>query len=300
MPMKKMLVIGADGFIGSHCMRFFSESNAEVWGADIHPAKLPNRFLLDPGRPNFQTIFREQQFDVCINASGSANVGYSLQHPDHDFDLNVANVNRIISAIYKHNPDCAFINFSSAAIYGNPQRLPISESQSAAPVSPYGFHKLQSEYLLKEYHRFFGLKTISLRVFSAFGPGLRKQLLWDLAGQLNHSEQVTLFGSGKESRDFIFIDDLMVAIDSILHHGVFDGEAVNVGSGIETRIEEIAGYFAKCFRPGSRILFNGLQKTGDPLNWCADISKLQSWGFKPKTNLNEALKITARWLKENR
>lgn len=296
--MNKILVIGSDGFIGSHCIPYFTDRGYEVWGADINPVQLPRRFLIDSGKPDFQYIFREQKFDICINASGSANVGYSLQHPDHDFDLNVANVNRIISAIYKHNAECALINFSSAAIYGNPESLPIAESHTPAPVSPYGFHKLQSELLLKEYHKFFGLKTISLRVFSAFGPGLRKQLFWDLAASLKSKEDVTLFGTGAESRDFIYINDLLQALSCIIRNGKFDGEAVNVAGGKETRIDEIASQFAKLFRPSARLHFNGIQKPGDPLNWRADITKLISWGFRPDTDLQEALQQTAQWLKD--
>jgi len=297
--MNKLLVIGAEGFIGSHCLRYFSEAGWEVWGADIHPAPLPRRFLIDSGRPDFQSIFKEQKFNVCINASGSANVGYSLEHPDHDFDLNVANVNRIISAIYKHNPDCALINFSSAAVYGNPVKLPITESQTPAPVSPYGFHKLQSEYLLKEYHRFFGLKTISLRVFSAYGPGLKKQLFYDLYRKILNNEVVELFGTGKESRDFIYIDDLVKAVECIIKNGTLDGEAVNVASGKEDSIAAVAKIFNESLGGKRTIVFNGNIKAGDPVNWRADISKLISYGFRPNFITDEGIPLTAKWLKEN-
>jgi UDP-glucose 4-epimerase len=297
--MKKMLVIGADGFIGSHCIRFFAEKEWDVWGADIHPAKLSKRYLIDASRPDFRHIFGGTDFDVCINASGSANVGYSLQHPDHDFDLNVANVNRLISAIYKYNPECAFVNFSSAAVYGNPQSLPISESQLPAPVSPYGFHKLQSEYLLKEYHRFFGLKTISLRVFSAYGPGLRKQLFYDLYQKLKHADEVDLFGTGNESRDFIYIEDLLHAVDCVISRGKLDGEAVNVASGNEDTIANVAAVFNEAMGGSKKIRFNGQIKQGDPLNWRADISRISAWGFKPVYNIRQGIPPTAQWLKEN-
>jgi UDP-glucose 4-epimerase len=297
--MKKMLVIGSGGFIGKHCLNYFPEKGFRVFGADIHDASQPDHFLIDAGKPDFHSIFKQQSFDFCINASGSANVGYSLLHPDHDFDLNVANVNRIISAIYKHNPDCAFINFSSAAVYGNPNQLPVKEQDLPAPVSPYGFHKLQSEYLLKEYHRFFGLKTISLRVFSAYGPGLKKQLFYDLYQKIRQSDEVELFGTGKESRDFIYIDDLLESIDCVIQNGTLNGEAVNVASGTENTIAEVAALFAGTFDNNKKIRFNGKVKAGDPLNWRADISILSSWGFKPRFNINSGIPLTAAWLKEN-
>ena len=282
----KILIIGANGFIGSHCATYFAKKN-EIF--------TPEKTV------NFEDLFQMQKFDVCINASGSANVGFSFENPAKDFELNVANVQKILSAIRTYNPKCKFINFSSAAVYGNPISLPISENASLKPLSPYGFHKLQSEYLLTEYHKFFGLHTCSLRIFSAYGQGLKKQLFWDLYQKyLQNQQEIVIFGTGQESRDFIFIDDLIKAVEIILEKNNFEGQTINVASGNETTIKEVVNTFFGILDNKTQIVFSGKAKIGDPNNWCADIEQLKNLGFKPQFDLKTGLTHYIQWLKEKK
>ena len=294
----KLLIIGSTGFIGSHCLDFFSKDH-EVYTIDTTPAREFNHFVIDPYNPNFEIIFKNIQFEVCINCVGSANVSYSFEHPYNDFRLNVAIVINILTAIKQFNNQCKFINFSSASVYGNPEHLPINEKASLKPLSPYGFHKLQSEILLTEYHRFFGLKTCSLRVFSAYGERLKKQLFWDLYLKVNQSNKVVLFGDGNESRDFIYIEDLVQAINIIVHKAQFCGEAINVASGLEISIQTAAKLFSKLYSSEKEIEFNGQVKVGDPRNWKADITALSSLGFSPNFNIETGINNYVQWLKQN-
>jgi dTDP-glucose 4,6-dehydratase/UDP-glucose 4-epimerase len=280
-----ILVIGSNGFIGRHSVEYFSARGHSVVGA---------------GRvDDFTTLFREAEFDVCINASGSANVGMSFDNPEKDFELNVSNVHKILLSIRRHNPRCRLLNFSSASVYGNPVSLPIRESAKLSPVSPYGFHKLQSEYLLTEYHKFFGIHTCSLRVFSCYGTRLRKQLFWDLHQKTLSGKSIEIFGTGEESRDFIFIEDLLRAVEIVLEKGNFEGECINVASGIETKIKDAVRLFYAQLGGDVRYSFTGKIKIGDPNNWRADISLLSAMGFSPKISLEEGLKLYVKWLKEN-
>ncbi|MEI7977552.1 MAG: SDR family oxidoreductase [Bacteroidota bacterium] len=294
-----ILIIGSKGFIGSHCVNYFKNKNYQVFEAGVSANLNNNPFYsqLNGNNTNFDALFKQQQYDLCINASGSAHVGFSFDKPDIDFELNVLNVHKILVSIRTYQPKCKFINFSSAAVYGNPEKLPIAEESSKNPLSPYGFHKLQSEYLLKEYHRFFGLSTCSLRVFSAYGPGLKKQLFWDLYQKATQNpEQIEVYGTGAESRDFIYIDDLIKGIDLIFEKAPFDGNAFNISSGIETPIKEVVKQFYQHLNPGLKFTFNNIQKQGDPNNWQADVTHLQKLGFKTLTSLNEGLLNTANWL----
>lgn len=286
-----ILVIGSKGFVGSACCRIFGKQN-EVTGADIHPLTTPNYFRIE-NSGSFETLFASKKYDVCINASGSANVGFSFTHPEKDRELNVVNVQHILDAIAKHQPACRFINFSSAAVYGNPVSLPIDESFDVAPLSPYGMHKLESEQLLREYHKN-GLKTISLRVFSAYGPGLHKQLFWDIFQKRQLSPEVRLFGTGNESRDFIYIDDLVQAISCVIDSAPFHGEVINVASGIETTIHEAATTFLDALGNDYSLTFTGEVKPGDPVNWRASIEFLKNLGFTPATKLRFGLGQTAQ------
>lgn len=280
----RILVIGADGFIGQHCARFLGQNHQVVSQSRTTPLT--------------QNI-REKPFDVCINASGSANVGFSFAEPGVDFDLNVVNVHKLLLAMKEKNQNCRLLNFSSAAVYGNPQTLPIPENAQTEPVSPYGLHKLQSEMLLGEYARFFSLRTCSLRIFSAYGPGLRKQLFWDLYYKLRNSpDEVMLHGTGDETRDFIFIDDLMHAVDVILSRAPFHGESINVAAGRETTIREAAGAFLSHLAPQTQLSFSGATRTGDPIHWCADISLLRSFGFRPQFSISAGLKEYVKWLND--
>lgn len=294
----KILIIGSKGFIGSNCVEYFRFKGFEVFQADVNSSFESNYYQIEIQNSDFSSPFKEHLFDVCINASGSAHVGFSFENPSIDFELNVVNVQKILVAIRDYNSNCMFVNFSSAAVYGNPKLLPITENSLCSPLSPYGFHKLQSELLLTEYHNFFRLKTCSLRVFSAYGPGLKKQLFWDLYQKAIQNDEVLLFGTGKETRDFIYIDDLMQVLDLVLQKSPFQGSIYNVASQVETTIAEAAQVFIKAFSLEKKIVFNGDVKIGDPNNWLADMEKLKKYGFEPQFNLYFGLKKYTEWLKE--
>jgi len=233
----KILITGARGFIGSHAYHFFLQTH-QVWGADVVASGDSNFFLLDRLNTSFEEIFKAEQFDICLNASGNGSVPVSISNPLLDFELNVSNTIKILDAIRLHNPACKYIHLSSAAVYGNPACLPVTEQMELKPLSPYGWHKLYSEQICKEYFLLHNIKTINLRIFSVYGENLRKQLFWDIFQKSLQSKNIELFGTGLETRDFIYIQDLMQAINCVLERGLFNGESVNVSSGIETTIKK--------------------------------------------------------------
>jgi len=296
----KILVIGSEGFIGSHIKNRFSSSN-DVWCADVLNSKDSFQYHQLPLlNTDFNVLFEERKFDVCINASGNGSVPISINKPIFDFELNVTNTIKILDAIRTHNPECKFINMSSAAVYGNPSVLPIKEESSLKPLSPYGWHKLYAEQICKEYYYLYNIQTINLRLFSVYGENLRKQLFWDTYQKCLFSKDVELFGSGNETRDFIYIDDLLEAINCVINRGLFNGEAVNVASGVETTISDAASIFIKEVDSNINLKFNMIVKPGDPLNWKADITVLESFGFKNKIVIEEGLKNVVKWLKEKK
>jgi UDP-glucose 4-epimerase len=295
----KILVVGSKGFIGSNVVNYFSEGN-DVWGADVvQSTGTTNYIQLAKVNTNFDAIFEGHDFDVCVNASGNGSVPISLNLPVFDFELNVTNTIKLLDAIRVHNPECKYINMSSAAVYGNPVEIPILETAVLRPLSPYGWHKLYSEQISKEYYYLYNLKTINLRLFSVYGESLRKQLFWDLYQKCLRSNAVELFGSGHETRDFIYIKDLLLAIKCVIEKGLFNGEAINVASGIETSIAEAGKIFAHAVNPAITLKFNRIVKPGDPLNWKADIEVLKSFGFEPKFDIETGLNNTVKWLKES-
>ena len=116
-----ILVIGAKGFIGSYIVKHFAQLGTEVWQCDVVTDYTTERYIqIDATNSDFNTVFEQQHFEVCVNCSGAASVPESIQHPYRDFLLNTANVYAMLNAIRQHCPDCKFINLSSAAVYGNP------------------------------------------------------------------------------------------------------------------------------------------------------------------------------------
>lgn len=296
--MLRILIIGSKGFIGSHTYNYFLHlAGYDSWACDVVVDYVDDRyFLIDSSNSDFNEIFDTVSFDICINCSGAASVPDSLIHPFRDLTLNVFTVGKILEAIRRHSPSCKFINISSAAVYGNPPILPVTTDSEIKPVSPYGFHKLYSEQLCKEYHTFFNLQTLSLRVFSVYGQGLKKQLFWDWYQKSKDNDVVSIFGTGNESRDFIYIDDLLAVIVLAIHNGTFNGSVVNVANGEEVFIRDAAaiylGYLDK------EYVFKGETKPGDPVNWVADITDIARWGYTNKIKLEEGLKRYIEWVKE--
>lgn len=297
--MSKILIIGSQGFIGSHLINYFCNSKNIVFGCDLvefntseyHYSKLS---VLSS---DFEQLFISNSFDICINASGSGNVGYSIENPLSDFEANSLAVFKILDCIKKHQPSCKYLHISSAAVYGNPINLPIIETDKLTPLSPYGFHKLISETICKEFYQLFGISIAIIRPFSVYGNGLKKQLLWDICQKLESKNNIELFGTGRESRDFIHIDDLVQIIDLIINKTNFECDVFNVANGEETTINNLTTIFKRYFH-GKEISFSGKSKIGDPLNWKANINKIISLGYSPKVKLEDGVENYITWFKQ--
>ncbi|MBF4465672.1 NAD(P)-dependent oxidoreductase [Flavobacterium sp. LC2016-12] len=297
----KYLIIGSKGFIGENLKKHLEKNvGTTVWGADVVVDYVDNEkyFLIDASNSDYKSIFETEHFDVCINCSGAASVPDSILHPLRDYQLNTVNVFKMLDAIRTYQPKCKFINLSSAAVYGNPGLLPIKEDALVIPLSPYGIHKLQSEQICSEFFRFFEIATCSLRIFSAYGEGLKKQLFWDLYRKTKDQKQIDLFGSGRESRDFIYILDLVNAIELVANKADFCGETINIANGEEVFIEDCVASFYNNFDDTISYSFSGQGRAGDPNNWIADISILKSLGYERKYNLEKGLENYYRWILE--
>lgn len=141
----------------------------------------------------------------------------------------------------------------------------------------------------------YGIQTAVARVFSAYGTGLRRQVIWDIIQKALTSSEIVLQGNGTESRDFIHVSDIAYAIDSIVENAVMEGEAFNVANGIEVSIRDLANLIISNLSFHVSIEFDGKVPKGVPLNWCSNISKLKSLGFSPKITLDDGIKRFTKW-----
>ncbi|MBO9701642.1 MAG: NAD-dependent epimerase/dehydratase family protein [Sporocytophaga sp.] len=296
----KVLIIGSCGFIGRHLTEHYLKRDYEVFGIDLIDNVNPSYkyFKVLPNAIPYEKILKSVQPDYCFFAAGNANINFSLENPQADLEANTLKVSIILNAIKNVGLKTVFVNFSSAAVYGNPASLPVSEKTEIAPLSPYGWHKYMGELVCKEYSQIFGISTFSIRPFSVYGPGQAKLLLWDIY-QKSRTGRVHLYGTGKESRDFIFIEDLLDAVDLIIAKGNKNGEAYNIANGKEYTIDWIASYFLGLADYKGEILFTQQVREGDPLNWRADINKIKELGYFQKISIESGLSIYLQWLKEN-
>ena len=294
-----ILILGSEGFIGSQLVAHFKTAYS-VFGIDVcpQPTNIYTYWQHSEDQKELISCFTANAFDFCINAAGSGNVGYSILHPDFDFNMNVVQPQQVLEAIRIHQPTCKYLHFSSAAVYGNPKQLPVTETDTVDPLSPYGWHKYLSENLCSEYGKVFGIPTTVLRPFSVFGPGLKKQLFWDLYQKFkNHPDQIEIWGTGNESRDFIYIRDLCRSVETIMQHSDFQSTVYNIGTGEEISVRHAATAFLTQLNPEIQIRFNNKSKPGDPINWKADISRLARLGFTPNTNFDSGINQVAQWIK---
>jgi UDP-glucose 4-epimerase len=298
---KKLLLTGAAGFLGRHIARHFASAGWQVLGVDV---VAPENALKGPGIEYAQLdlpsaeladLLKEQQPTACVHCAGRASVPMSLKDPAADFQANTVLVFEILEALRRHAPRCRFVLLSSAAVYGNPERLPVRESDAIAPLSPYGFHKRQAELLLEEFARVYGLPTVVTRIFSAYGPGLRRQVVWDICERILTQGVLTLSGTGQESRDFIHAADIAEGLAVVTGKAPANGEAYNLSTGRETTIAELAALLASFLGKNTAAVFDGKSRIGDPINWRSDIGRMSALGFAPRMSLEAGLAQTAAW-----
>lgn len=284
-----IIVVGANGFIGSHLASFFNKNEAH------------NVFAINWREESIVQIKElciTHKIDVLINATGSANVALSVKSPSIDFEANVLFHFKLLDMLKDFH--CKYIYFSSAAVYGNTQQSPVLETAAMNPVSPYGWHKYFAEQMCKEFASLYHVQAASLRLFSVYGPGQKKMLFYDLYNKcMLPGNQIELQGSGNDSRDFIYVEDVAIAVEKIIIKAPMQGECYNVASGIERQINEVAKEFVQLAAPHKTISFSGNAIPGYPSNWKADISLIANMGFVAATNFQQGLKQTIQWLQEN-
>lgn len=259
------------------------------WLAEYHQVVLP--------APDVQELLQRTQPDVIFHCAGSASVESSFLTPLLDYEQNTGMVVELLEAMRRVRSRAKFVLVSSAAVYGDPKELPIGEAAPPSPLSPYGYHKLQAELACRKYAELLSVSTVVARVFSAYGVGLRRQVVWDIARRAVCDEVVTVRGSGLESRDFIHGKDVARALLLLAESPLGMGEVVNVASGEEVRIGELATQVVSAINPDKKIVFSGEFSPGVPQNWRADVSRLRSLGFAPSVPLGTGIEDLARWVK---
>jgi len=292
-----ILIIGSNGFIGKSLYNHLS-SFYNVYGVDVVESN-QNFFSQINSISEIENLEGINSFDFIINASGSTDVKRSNELPLNDFEKNTLNVYEILSIIKLKNPESKFINISSGAVYGNKNSAAI-ETDKLNPVSTYGFNKKIAENICEHFYNQFKISSYSLRIFSAYGPGLKRQLFWDLYEKSLKTNQIELYGDSTDYRDFIYIDDICEFIDIIIDKNISGHHVFNLSSGLLTTIESAVKIFFNILDKNLKYSFSGNSIQGYPKGVFADISKAKKFGFVPKYTLEQGLKKTIEWIKEQK
>ncbi len=306
-PPKRVMISGVAGFIGRNVASHYRQCGYETIGMDIvQQENAPSFFLTRYFRKDLEKerigfLLQKYSPRVFIHCAGRASVDLSVIDPDADFRASVPMTFSILDSLRRSAPGCKFIFLSSAAVYGNPRSLPVGEDQPADPISPYGFHKLACELICREFSVIYGLPTAIIRIFSAYGQGLRRQVLWDTCLKAHKNrEVVVLRGTGNETRDFIHVHDIAQAIEIVGRNGLLKGETYNLGCGVQISIRKVAELLISAMGMQRRLRFDGVVPRGIPLNWCADIQKIKKIGFAASISPEEGIRKYGKWfLSEN-
>lgn len=311
---RSILVTGGAGFIGGWLTRRLVAEEADVCVVDnlaggfernVAPgAEFIRADVAD--RAAMREIFASRRFDtVCHLAAQVSNI-ISHQDPWLDFRTNVGGTLNVIEGIHAHRIP-RLLYASSMALYGTPEAAPTPETAALRPLSPYGVSKLAAELLVHNTARRadlgFRLAVTSLRMFNVYGPRQSLENLYQgvvsvFVANVLAGEPVTLFGDGLQTRDFVYIDDVLDGWMAALDAPRTYGRQINLGSGIEVSINELLDAVLAAFGH-DRSTYPVLVKPelpGDQRRICADVSLARELlGWKAQWTLSDGLKETIEW-----
>lgn len=300
----RILVTGGCGFIGRELVTQLGEFGADLMIADreartVSPNTRAERVTVetvDILEAAFHEMISSEEFDFVFHLAGNSYVPPSVEDPAMDFRLNLEGTFRLLDTLRTASPDTRLIYFSSAAVYGNPVRMPMRETDPTVPNSPYGVAKLAAERYVAVFSGIYGLRAASLRVFSCYGPGQRKQLVFDFVDRLhNDPRKLVVLGDGSQARDFVYVGDAARAALTVAARGPLEGEAYNVASGEQYTTLDLAAFVADAMGVQPEIELTGSIRPGDADRWLADLSRLGSLEFAPSVSISDGVMETVEW-----
>lgn len=304
--MPTVWVSGARGFIGRHLAKGVDATGA--WVAGVGHGHWPAEEALACGVRHWvngevapENLDRLLELtgipDSIYHLAGGSAVGPSLATPLEDFERTTRATARLLEWVRVRSPATALIVASSAAVYGAGHTRPIGELAPLSPFSPYGFHKAAMELIVQSYASNFGIRAAVVRIFSAYGAGLRKQLFWDLCSRLARRAggPLMLDGAGTEVRDWIHIADVVRLLQRAAAVSSIYCPVLNGGCGTPHTVAEAVGLLARAWGNSPVVQFSGKCRPGDPDFLVADTSRLHTLGFQCAVRLEEGLAEYVRW-----
>lgn len=298
----RFLVTGGAGFLGSALSNRLVSDGHEVRVIDNlvagDPARLDPRVLFERGDvadiPKLWTLLQDV---ACVyHLAARVSVPESIKYPRDYNHVNVGGTVSVMEAMRDAGVQRVVLA-SSGAVYGAQDRQPLSESMIPNPDSPYAVSKLAAETYVRTIGGLWGIETVALRIFNAYGPGQQlpashAPVVPRLLKSAQTGASLVIFGSGEQTRDFVYIDDVIEALVAASTAPEVDRQVINVGSGIETSLKQLVGAIEQVM--GREI--EPLYSTGQPggvERMQADLARAKELlGFVPRVTLSGGLQLT--------
>ena len=310
--MAHIFITGAHGFIGKHLAHSLAEAGNFVCGVGYgawpqSEAAASGLSYWINGSITHSNLRQLQRLagtpDVVYHLAGGSSVGVAMANPREDFFRTVATTAELLDWLRLDAPEVRLVAVSSAAVYGDGHTGCISEKSPLNPYSPYGYHKRLMEELCLSYAANYGTKVAIARLFSVFGCGLKKQLLWDLCTRLAAgANPLTLGGTGEELRDWTDVRDVVRALVLLADKSSSAVPVLNVGTGYAMPIHEVATRIALHWAGESKpatLSFSGQSRRGDPFSLVAEPSGMKALGFEWRVEVGQGLDDYVNWFRKH-
>jgi UDP-glucose 4-epimerase len=312
--MKNILVTGAAGFIGSNLISvlannkkyklILTDRKGSRDGATKVSESSNQRFNMQyldiTDRESIFRLFKNNKVDMCVHLAAVVNVEDSIKYPDKTMDVNVKGTINILEACANNHVE-NFVFASSAAVYGHPMKIPITEKHQLNPISPYGVSKLLAEKHVTSYMNSKQIRnTISLRIFNVYGDIQfdNGSVITKFAKRLSLGLPPVIYGTGSQKRDFVSIKDVVNAI--LLSIKAMEERSdllesaspliFNIGTGVATTIKDLCHQMISLSGLDLEPFYKEGSNEADINESCADITKGKKFlNFFPKTNLAKDL-----------
>ncbi|MEW6093367.1 MAG: NAD-dependent epimerase/dehydratase family protein [Chloroflexota bacterium] len=296
------LITGAAGFLGTSLANRLVREGHQVRGLDDLSTGDPSG--LEPGihftrgdvndRPKLWTLL--QEVDCVYHLAARVSVPESILYPR---EYNASNVGGTVS-LMEAMRDVGIrrvVLASSGAIYGDQEAQPLSEGQAPRPLSPYAVSKLAAEYYIRTIGTLWGIETVSLRIFNAYGPGqhlppAHPPVVPYLLRQAVRGGTMVVNGNGSQTRDYVYVDDVVSGMVAAATAPNINGLVINLGSGLETSVLELAQRVIQATGSSSNIVTN-TQVSGGVSRMCANIALAEKrLNYHPSISLEDGLRLT--------
>jgi UDP-glucose 4-epimerase len=310
--MAHIWITGARGFIGRHLARWLANQGHTVHGIGHGPwteSEISSWGLSTWLNGEISTTNLGQMRQTCgipdsvFHLAGGSSVSVSLTSPHEDFVRTVVSTAELLEWVRQQAHSTRVIAISSAAVYGAGNEGKIDENVRLTPSSPYGTHKLMMEELCRSYAKHFGLQIVLPRLFSVYGAGLKKQLLWDLCSQFSAGGMIKLGGTGNELRDWTEVNDVAQALYQIARVADETAPVMNIATGVATTVRDIASLVASHWEGSdvkAKISFSGSPRRGDPFSLVANISRMNAYGIESSVSVAQGIAEYVGWFRNKK